>query len=753
MRFLAMLGTIIVSAIVASPTMASHRPITFVENRGQFDRRVLFCTTAGDATIWFTSDGVYHQFIRSDGADSIDYMILKQTFVGAADQVRVEGIGRVSEKSHFLIGNDPAQWCTNVSRYASIIYRNIYPGIDLKYYVKDSQLEYDLILIPGEDPAQIAIRYDGVREVRVDDSGNLVLSTPWGELLESKPAGYLLAPRQQTPVEVKYALIDSVTVRFALPKTYESGLALVIDPVLRYSTFLGGSSIDYIADVAIDSSGNALVTGQTFSLNFPTVKPWQGSRAADYDLFVSKINPEGDSVLYSTYIGGNGSDEGLAIAGNRQGNSCVAGWTSSTDFPAVGALQPQNRGGRDAFLLRLSSGGDSLLYSTYLGGNGQDRASDLALDNLGDILLTGYTSSSDFPAVGAFQDTLSGSAPDAFVCKINSITGVLLYATYFGGADRDEGAGIVVGAAGEAVVVGTTSSVDFPVQNALQDSLAGGSDLFVARLDSAGASLQHSAYLGGRSEDVGKGIAIGSDGSLYLTGQTRSSDFPIAGAFRDSCRGCPAYSDAFVTRLAASGRALVFSSYLGGNLGEDVGRGIVVDRSGYILVVGRTASDDFPVIDPLQAVRWGGSDAFITLLSGNGSGLLFSSFWGGSNDDEAYAVALVGSGDALVAGRTGSGDYPLSGAYQSQFGGGSTDGFVARISLGLPQILCGDLDGSGQINVSDLVYVVNYIFADGPAPVDSGGGDVNCDGIVSLADAVHLVNYIFGDGAPPCHGC
>lgn len=765
-----MIPLVVVTSIHAS--IASPAPVTFIENQGQYDPRVLFCASSGGVRFWFTGDGVSYQFVRPlssgqllidknrshdsgilspDRPDSLEYQIVRQTFAGVSKQVKVSGEGCPSGAFNYFIGNDPHKWRRGVPHFTSIVYHDIYPGIDLRYYFNGSLVEYDLIVSPGVDPRQITLHYEGIRRLDVNSVGDLALQSPWGELVESRPVAYRTEFHQRLPVPVEYALVDSTTTRFVFTGDYDLAVATTIDPTLQYSTFLGGNNYDFVTDIAIDASGNAYVTGQTLSLNFPTAAAWQGSLAAEYDLFVSKLNASGDSLIYSTYIGGNGYDEGLGIVRHPRGEVRVCGWTSSTDFPTVKPQQPACGGGFDAFMLSLSGNGDSLLYSSYFGGSGLDRANDIALDRAGSTFLVGYTTSSDFPTLNAFQDTLSGSWMDAFVAGFNDSTKATIYSTYLGGSANDQGKGIAIDTGGNATIVGTTNSTDFPLQNPKQDSLGGGTDVFVTKLHRDGAGLIFSTYHGGEDEDIGMAIALSADGNANITGETRSVDFPRIHALWNSCSSCPAYSNAFVTRLNGTDGDLMFSTYLGSDPGDDIGSAVAVDVRGNIIIAGATDGDYFPVANPMQGSRASGKDAFVSALRSDGSAMLYSSYLGGGSDEEASAVSIAANGDSYVAGRTRSFDFPLANPEQNQFGGGGWDGFISRIALELPAYPCGDFDGSNRIDITDLVYLIDYVFANGNPPLDGCRGDVDCDGVTSLTDAVYMVSYIFGQGNPPCN--
>ncbi|TFH64746.1 MAG: hypothetical protein E4G91_04830 [Candidatus Zixiibacteriota bacterium] len=498
-------------------------------------------------------------------------------------------------------------------------------------------------------------------------------------------------------------------------------------PTVRFSTFLGGNAADNITDVAIDRSGHIYVTGQTTSDNFPIVSALQDTHSAQDDIFIARFCPTGDTLEFCTYVGGNGNDQATGITLDKDGNIWICGGTTSTDLRTVLPLKAQNSGYEDALIACLSSAGDTLLFSSYLGGNGQDRASDLVVDNYGSIGVVGSTSSSNFPTVGALIDTLAGTATDVFVCKINATSKALTYSTYFGGSGADNAVGIVIDVDGAIYLSGMTNSHDLPVVQPLQDTLLGGFDLFIAKIDFSGAPLIRSTYWGGVQDDVPRGMALTSDGKVIIVGRTYSPDYPLHLPQQDSCQSCPGLSDGFVTMFDRMSGAVQFSTYLGGVFGDDEANGVVTDQDGKIIVVGWTLASDFPTTNPLQSGTMGLREAFVSIISSDGASSEFSTFYGGGGNDEARAVAVV-DGMIIVAGKTGSTDFPLQNPWLHQYAGGSSDGFVTRLDYDDDPSFCGDYDGSGGLDIADVVHLIQFIFAQGGPLLDGHNGDVDCDG-------------------------
>jgi hypothetical protein len=642
--------------------------------------------------------------------------VVRMRLVGANPNARTVGLDELPGRSNYFIGNDPKKWRTNVPNYTRVMFEGVYPGVDLVYYGNQRQLEYDLVLAPGVDPNQIKLSFEGADGMRLDaSSGDLVLKLGAEELRFRKPAVYQPAVAAAAPSPAwsgtpasgfdsrhsplvtghsSFVLAGNNQVAFRVTG-YDPTRALVIDPILSYSTYLGGSGGDEAHGIAVDSSGNACVTGQTASADFPTAGPLQASYGGGtYDVFVAKLNAAGSALVYSTYLGGSNYDYGHGIAVDSSGDAYITGETASTNFPTVNPLQATNDAAQGTgFVAELNAAGSALVYSTYLGGTGSDSGNAIAIDPAGDAYVAGSTSSSDFPIANPIQSTYAGgtcgaapntyACPDVFVTKLNPAGSALVYSTYLGGTASDSGSAIAIDPAGDAYVTGQTFSTDFPTANPFQatNKTAEGTG-FVAELNAAGSALVYSTYLGGSSVDDGTGIAADSSGNAYVTGETTSTDFPVtAGALKTVLT--PNALNAFVTKLNPAGSALVYSTFLGGSV-SDWGGGIVVDSSGTAYVAGTAQSPDFPTANPVQATLRGASNAFIARLNAAGSALLYSTYLGGSGSDEGLGIAIDSSGNAYVTGYTGSTDFPTLNPLQAanRAAGPNPDtAFVAKLSL------------------------------------------------------------------------
>jgi hypothetical protein len=476
--------------------------------------------------------------------------------------------------------------------------------------------------------------------------------------------------------------------------------------VLVYCRYLGGSGYDEAYGIAVDSSGNAYVTGVTQSTNFPLLNPLQSQLKGYQNAFVTKLDPSGN-LLYSTYLGGNGSDAGNGIAVDSSGRAYVAGQTTSTNFPVLNALQSTNSGQSDAFVSLLSASGNQLVYSTYLGGSGSDQGQAIAIDSADNAYVTGGTNSSNFPVAGALQSSFGGGGEDAFVAKISSTGQALVYSTYLGGKGADVGSGIVLDASENVYVTGTTSSSNFPVVNAFQPSLNGSQDAFAAKLNASGNALIYSTYLGGSSIEVGSGIALDPSGNILVTGYTASTDFPVANALQPNEAGS---YDAFFTRISPSGTSLVESTYLGGSL-SDIANSIALDQYGIVYLAGQTLSTDFPIQNAEQTMNNGSLDGFVTQLApppqdggffdgASCNGAISGWAWNYSNPNTPLTVNIL-NGSTLIATVLADGFRPdlLSGGIGNGYYGFSYP-FPQSLMDGQPHTIAIQIAGTG-IALSD----------------------------------------------------
>lgn len=605
--------------------------------------------------------------------------LMRMELVGARSGARLRPSRRLPGIVNEFLGSDPARWRTNIPTYARLSSASVYPGIGLVYHGRQGRLEYDFLIAPGADPAEIALRFRGQRNLRLDRQGNLVLEVSEGVLRQERPRAYQQLGARTQAVAGRFVLRGGGVVGFALGG-YDHSRPLLIDPLVSYSTYLGGSGGENGNGIAVDSDGAAYLTGNTSSTDFPTANALQANDRGNGDMFVTKLAANGDALVYSTYVGGSGGDFGRGIAVGSDGSAYLSGQTDSTDFPMMGPFQSTSGGGfADAFVLKLDKAGSGLVYSSYLGGSGGDFGIGIAIDSAGSAYLSGFTSSTDFPTESPFQAANAGLS-DLFVTKVNAAGSALVYSTYLGGSSSDYGDGIAVDAGGSAYVTGEGSSTDFPLESPFQAANPGGG-AFVTKLSPAGSALVYSSYLGGSSYEAGREIAVDAGGSAYVTGQTFSPDFPTSNPFQAAKAG-PA--DVFVTKVDAGGSGLVYSTYLGGAVTES-GIGIAVDGVGSAYVTGNTSSTDFPTLSPFQPTYAGGSsDAFVTKLNAAGSALVYSSYLGGSTDESGQAIAVDAAGSAYLTGYTRSADFPTVNPLQAANAGGGGDAFATKVAAGAP---------------------------------------------------------------------
>jgi hypothetical protein len=562
--------------------------------------------------------------------------------------------------------------------------------------------------------------------MEIDGQGDLVLRASGGEVRLRKPVVYqpmadsgprtLANPKSEIQnrqfLSARYALVAKNQVAFEVA-SYDRSLPLIIDPTLSYSTYLGGSSFDYASGIGVDSAGNAYVAGYTDSLDFPLTSPARAAGGGGtcgtypdthpcFDAFVAKLNATGTALVYSTYFGGSGDDYSSDIAVDSYGNAYVTGYTNSTDLPTANPVQAAHGGGVcgaspcfDAFAAKLDAAGTALVYSTYLGGSADDYGQGIAVDGEGDAIVNGFTASTDFPTAKALKAAHGGGTYDAFVTKLGPTGSTLAYSTYLGGSGDDFGTRVAADSAGHVYVTGYTNSADFPVASPWRAANAGGTcgappnitacfDAYAAKLNVDGSALVYSTYLGGSGGDYGYGIAVDASGNAYVTGSTTSTDFPVTpGAFQLAGGGTSVH--AYVVKLASTGTAAVYATYFGG-LGAEAGLDIAVDSAGNAHVVGYAYGNGLPLASPLQAASGGYYDAFLAKLNSAGSALIFSTYLGGSGNEKAHGVAVDASGNAYLAGGTFSSDLPVtSSAFQTSFGSGAFDTFVAKLeNLALP---------------------------------------------------------------------
>lgn len=724
----------------------------FEINAGQYDQRVRFLSRGPGFDLFLTRDAAVFAL---DGSDRP--LQIRPTHGSVPTDVT--GASPTAARSNILVGSDSSAWRRGIAHFERVVYASVYDGIDLVYYWNNGQLEFDFVVKPGADPSRIGLDIDGADRVSVDANGDAVFETSAGTLRQRAPLLHQMEDDVRTPVAGRFVRSGANSIALEVG-AYDPSRTLTVDPVLTYSSYLGGSGNDQGRAVAIDTQGDLYVCGYTPSPNFPSLLDGGNAPLEDATkAFVSKLHFTGSadgptlSLVFTTRFGGTTEDQGWAMVRDTSGNIFVTGFTKSTDFPLVNAYDTTyggGLGGFDAFVAKLDSTGANLVYASYLSGTGDDYGTTIATDSQGAAYIGGYTVSSDFPILAALQPTLNArtaadlGASDCFVAKLDA-NGAGVFATYLGGSDADEAHGITVGAGGEACLTGKTLSADFPTVLPYQtDPGDGFDDVFVTRLNANGSGLVYSTYLAGAADELAEDIAVDSAGAVYVTGNTTSDDYPVMNPIATNMPGI----DGFLTKLTFSGTALslAYSTYFGGG-GSDRGIAVAVDSAGTAFVTGYTSSPDFPTTGAFQLGRPRGGgppfDGFVMRFASTGTSLLYSSYLGGDDGNEiSHDIAVDEVGNAYVTGYTTATTFPTMTALQPA-NAGRFDGFVAKI--------CEEADTVGISSASS--FFLRNATAGGPADTlfqfgaEAGQlpivGDWNGDGIDTIGLYVPATGVFF----------
>ena len=686
-------------------------PLAFEPNVGQTDPQVKYMARGNGYTVFLTENETVFALTGSSSSASTPTKRLGAR-LAAESRVQVRHTANVgmrlvgaNSNPHFVasdelpgilnyyVGPDSKKWREGIKTYAQVSHKDVYPGVTMAFYGKQKQLEFDFVIAPGADPKPIQLKFSGAR-LATDNSGNLVLSSTGGDVILHKPVAYQDEDGKRQSVDVAFLTKDANTVALRLGN-YDRARELVVDPALTYATYLGGSAEDEAFGVAIDGSGNVYVTGQTSSPSF-------GGKAAgpNLDVFVSEVNPTGTALVYTSIFSATGTGasncSGNGIATDSAGDAFVGG-SASVGFPTT-ILQTAFGGGSgtaplDGFVLKLAPATGALTYSTYLGGSGNDTVEGIAVDTASppNVFVAGVTTSTDFPSASSSPiQSSNGGTQDAFVTKIAGSFNSIGFSTYLGGSSGDLATGIALDGSGNAYVTGITVSSNFPTTaGSLQTTAPGPDDSFVTEIKGDGSSIVYSTYLGGSGSDDALGIAVDSAGEAYVTGGTNSSDFPVVNAAQSTLGGSSALN-VFVSKLTADGSGLLFSTYWGGSQSDEA-TGIALDSFGDAYVTGRTTSSNYPTSgSPFQGSLSGSSDALIAEFSNTGF-VVYSSFLGGTGTENGLAgldaqsalgaITVDSTGNAYIAGATASTtSFPVTtGVYQKLYGGGAADGFVAKV--------------------------------------------------------------------------
>jgi hypothetical protein len=683
-------------------------PLSFAANRGQLDGEVQFASRGAGYGLFLGKERAVFAVAKPGDGRKDRPTTISMRLADANPDAGAHGAEELPGKLNYFTGNNRAHWRTGVETFRQVRYTGVYPGIDMVYYGQEGRLEYDFIVEPGADPGKIELVFEGVRRTELDRSGDLVLHAAEGSLRQRKPVAYQEVGGSRREVASNYAILGesdgSVRVAFELGD-YDRRERLVIDPVLIYSTYFGGDgpggyAYDHGRSIGVDSAGNIYLCGYTFSLAFPTTAgsydtTQNGGGFADVygDAFVVKLNPEGNTLLYGTYLGGGRGDGAEKIVVDADGYAYVAGRTYGNNYPVTaGSFQPNFNNPiystlPDGFVTKLNPNGSSLVYSTYVGGNNEEAIRDLAVDSQGRACVTGYTRSTNFPVTANGYTQTIGVDLQAFVASLSPDGSQLYYGSLFGGSEADQGFGVAVDAQDRIYVAGWTYSANLPIKAAPASTAHwGSSDGFVASFDPTAVtpddSLVFSARMGGDRDDRAQSVEVDGSGNVYVAGYTFSSNFPTVNAFQPKPGVKTANRDAFLIKYDSTVSTILYSTYLGAT-GNDAPNDLCVDAYGGAYLVGSTSSSAwFPMVSPFQSLYGGGTlDGFIakfdTRLAGRKS-LAYCSYLGGISTDEPFGLVLAPDRTLYAAGTTRSPNFPRVQAYSNSMLG-EQDAFICRI--------------------------------------------------------------------------
>lgn len=652
----------------------SRAPLSFEANRGQADPTARYVARGDGFALRFGDNETVVGVGRGNA-----YAAIRMKYRGAA---AVNSIGledRLAHQANYFRGDRSV---TAVSQFAKLRYRSLYPGIDLVFYGNQRNFEYDFVVAPGADPRAIDLEFDGAH-LSAQPNGSLVLKTVAGSIMHHAPVTYqLAADGSRVHVPSRYR-IDGRRVRFEVG-SYDRSRELIIDPILQYSSYVGGQTPANNAEdigqaIALDTEGNIYIAGRTQSTDLPLNGAIQTTNKGSGDAFVMKLDSSGKKILYATYLGGGSLEYAYGIAVDAQGQAHITGVTGSRDFPIKNAYQTRNTGLNIPFLTKLNARGDGIIFSTYFGGERNDTAYAIGLDRYGNSYIAGRAGSTTFPTYQALQPK-NGGQFDGFIAKFNP-EGQLQYSTLIGGNNVEEIYALAVDPDGNAYFAGYAQSYNLATPNAFQTRPPGPNDGFVGKLNPTGTAYHYITYLGGRLSDQAQAIAIDAAGNAYVAGYTTSNDFPVTEGVIQPKKNGP--GDAFITKLNDTGSAVIWSTYLGGSVAsngmlDEYATAISVDADGHVYVAGTTLSQDFPVERAVQAKSGGNRDLFVAKLANDGTRLIFSTYLGGADRDEEPALAITPLRAVLLTGQTFSTDFPLESAAQSKRGS-SNDGLLTRI--------------------------------------------------------------------------
>jgi hypothetical protein len=679
----------------------------FTENQGQVGDDSVRYYIQGKG-VWFLDDGIvfevqepikenevrqypydrFYQEYESKTQPLRKSVVLNLNFV-ECNEIEPIGVSKLQHRSNFFYGNDSSKWCTNVPNFQEIVYENIYNNIDLRYYSNDKGLKYDFIVHPSGNLNDIKLKIKGANKLFIDTNGDLGIQTSLGNLIDSELLIFQDDNNGQNKIESKFIVINDNTYGFGVIGDYNKNKKVIIDPLI-YSTFIGGTNDEYSHGVVIDTLGNAYITGSTLSNDFPISKNANDTTHNGYgDVFVLKLNSNGSSIIYSTFIGGSDVECGISIQIDSKNNSYITGGTHSSNFPVTaGAFNTTYNGMDDVFILKLNSSGSKLNFSTFIGGSNDDHCSEIELDSEENIYIIGETFSTDFPVSSNANDTTHNGFMDIFVLKLNSTGDDIIFSTYIGGSTTDAGRGIVIDNLNNIYITGGTNSIDFPITSGAINSTVNSMDVFVLKLNNSGSTILYSTYIGGNAGDHGTSITLDPLLNIYITGETKSDNFPTtSGAYNTKRNGI---TDVFVLKLNLTNFILNYSTFVGGN-DDDEPKRIVIDTNRSAYVSGYTNSNNFPTTSNSYDSTYNGNrDVFLFKINPNGSSLLYSTYIGGTSFEYGGVTDHILDLDdnVYITGNTYSTDFPNTTGANDTTNNGLYDVFVMKLSLkSIPSVI------------------------------------------------------------------
>jgi hypothetical protein len=661
----------------------------FIQNKGQWTENILYYTKLNSLDVWFTTNGIYYDFYKIKNIQN--QKLLKQGHVikfnaysRSISLSDIKGVNKLNSYQNYFIGNTE-KWATNVELYHEIVLKNVYDGIDQRWYFNESSyLRYDYIIHPNIDYKKIQLSFDGIDKKSIYINKNeLIYETRFGEVKNTELLVYQIIENRKIVIPAKWVKNkDSFSIE--LQGDYNPNYDLIIDPLV-WSTFLGGNDFEDIRDLHITNSGDILVTGSTLSFNFPTTTGTYDNTYENYhDAFISKLSANGSTLIFSTFLGGNKDDYGVGIVTDNNGKIYVCGDTESTNFPfSINAYDQTINGSlsSDVFITKFNSSGNLLEYSTYFGGAFNDHAIGIKVDNNFNMYVAGSTESGDFPVTLSSFDNNHNGNDDIFISKFNSTGSSLVFSTFLGGNNNDVCRSFALDNFNNVYLTGYTTSINFPKTTGVFSTSQDLADVFVSKISNNGSSLLLSTVIGGNDNDIGLSIVVDAGNRVAVAGKTSSSNFPVsANAYLTSHQG---YSDGFIFQLNSNFTTLEYSTYIGGLFSDEI-NSITKTSSNEFIVIGNTQSDNFPItMNAHQKNKKGVLDLFITKFSPDLTSVTYSSYFGGSNTEYANKIYYNQTENAVIfCGRTYSPDFPVTtGAYDISYQTGEFDGFISKLYL------------------------------------------------------------------------